>query len=155
MSAIKVSSVIEKVLDGSFGNGAIVKNSFNSKASADSVATDFVADYCAVDSWELDSTTGPAFTENVLDVIESSASIETVTFIHVQCYKKVVTATDKADPIRFELELLGNPIGKASQFQLGNYNPGAITTGDITVKAVEVPVNTLAILVVVIGFKKA
>ena len=149
MSRIKVSSIIEKVLDGSFGNGAVVKNTFASEKS--DAATAFVADYCLMDSWELNEAQGTAFSENILNVIDSTVIGANATFIHIQAYKKVNTPNDQPDPLRFEVVFGGNSLGRFSQFQMANCD---ISPDDIIIKGVAVPTNAEGILSVVVGFNK-
>lgn len=149
MSRIKVTSVIEKILEGSFGNGAVVKNNFASIKSDE--ATAFVADYCLMDSWVLDSVQGPAFAENILRVIDSTVGAANVTFIHVQAYKKENLPGDQPNPLRFEVVWGGNSLGTMSQFQVANC---VISPADIIIRGVAVPANSEGIVSVVVGFNK-
>lgn len=149
MSILKISSIIEKVAEGTFGNGAVVKNNFISKKSDDAAV--FTADYCIMDSWTLDSVQGANFAENILRVIDTTVTSTNVTFIHIQAYKKENLPGDQPDPIRFEVIWSGVSLGKMSQLQVANCN---ITPNDIIVSGVDVLPDTEGIVSVVIGFNK-
>jgi len=149
MSTIKITSLVEKVLEGTVGSGTVIKNNFASKTEG--VAADFVADYCTIDSWVLNSVQGAAFAENILRVIDTTVAGTNVSFIHIQCTKRVITSTDQPDPIRFAVSLDATAIGTTSQFQLGNCN---IAAAAITISAVAVPAGAEAIVTVIVGFNK-
>lgn len=152
MSRIKVSSNIKKIVDSeeSFENGAELKNLFISATEGE--VDEFVSDYCAMNSWVLNSTQAAAFAQNLITVLDGSVTKEEVVFIHAQCYKKIITADDRNDPIRFEVLFDGNSIGKMSQFQMANIVD--LVPESIEVKSPEIIGDTQCILAVVIGFNK-
>lgn len=151
MSSIKVISSIEKVLDGSFGNGAVVKNNFFSKKSGDT--SEFISDYCLVDSWVLDATQAGVFDQDILSVLDNTVGNAQVTFIHVQCYKKVKLPGDQADPIRFGVYFAGDTQGKMSQLQMANIED--FPHASVEIRNPQVSGTDECILTVVIGFNKA
>lgn len=150
MSTIKVTSNIEKILDGSFGNSASVKNLFKSKS--DGNVDEFVSDYCLTNTWIFNATQAAAFSEDLLTVLDSNALSSQVTFIHVQCYKKVKTPENKPDPVRFEVELDGKSLGKLSQFQLANIE--GFIPASVQITAPEISGTDECIMSVVVGFNK-
>ena len=151
MSTIKVISTIEKLLDGSFGNGAVVKNNFASKKSGE--ANEFVSDYCLVDSWVLNSTQAATFDQDILSVLDNTVGNAQVTFMHVQCYKKENLPGDQPDPIRFGLFFDGASVGRMSQLQMANIEE--FPYKEVAVRNPDVTGTNECILTVVIGFNKA
>lgn len=153
MSAIKITSNIERSIEGAVGSSVSIKNTFASEVEGG--AEKFVADYSTTDSWILDPAQGLAFNENILRVIDTTVDGQDVSFIHIQCSKRIITSTDQPDPIRFDVTINGVLIGAMSQFQLANCKlPVPLTPDVITISNVAVPANAQAAITVIVGFNK-
>lgn len=158
MESIKVTSKIEKTIDDSLESSSVVRNSFSSKTALSAGETvGWVADYCNVNSWILNTTTGPAFSQDLISVLDSGVTASNITFIHVQCVKRVLLATDSSDPVQFDIRWTDGAselnLGSHSQFQLANSTIANLTALTISnIAAVET--DSEAILTVIIGYNK-
>lgn len=113
---------------------------------------DLVVDHVDVKSWTLDQTQAAAFNLDIMTLIDV-ATLAEVAFVHIQCHKVITSNTERATPIRFDLDLGANNLGKVSQFSvfdLEDFQHNGITVSDITIGN-----TTKAILTVVFGLNKA
>lgn len=149
---IKVKTQVDKTVSESLGNQTILNNSIDGRsiASAVSQGQEMLIDQADSKEWILDVTSGPAFTLDLLTVLNTT--IDKIKFLHVQCYKNVIDPGDVNAPIRFSLNWDSTAMGKMSQFQLANAD--SLTAANITLSNVEVTGTDKAILQVVFAIKQ-
>lgn len=112
---------------------------------------DLVIDNFDSKTWILDETQAASFVLDVMTLV-NTASISEVKFIHIQCHKYVTSNRERLTPIKFRLNLAGNPAGSMSQFSVFNvadWQHAVVSIDNITVAS-----NEKAVLRVVIGLDK-
>lgn len=146
---LEITTKVDKTVSEQLGNKTILNNRILGRSIASVVpqGQEMLVDQADSKEWLLDVTSGPAFSVNLLALLNTT--IDKIKFLHIECYKDVINPGDINAPYRFSLDWGGTNMGKMSQFQLANAD--SLTAANITVSNIEIPVGStdFAILQVV------
>jgi len=151
---LTVKTNINQQVSKALGDDIILNNAFSGSDISDD---GFVVKNVDVKQFSFDTTSGPLFSIDLFDYIQSPP--EDISFLHIYCFNSTVSSTSVECPIpvRFDISISDGTntivLGSMSQYEMANLDtfPAA---GEVSISNVDISdADNTAALIIIIGSK--